>query len=262
MPDAIPDTSHPGKELFELLKHILPPTADFPKRVDELLQADGTFVQLLYESTLLYVLRRLIRTAQFIDRYNRTDRELYSHLRQQLRDEYSLNDKVELVLSLLVLAVQCGRDDVTGGERASIEETTLRAGSFRCYLCGRDFIQNSQTHEHHWPRTLGGVSRPENVRLACNECNNLKGEIVPESDVHYEHLTIKTVPGDVSFLTEFNKYFRLAVQLKSKSKCAICSMTVSRYGPMRAGRLDTSQPWHYLNVVLFCDRHYPDGEEA
>src|SRR5690349_12379414 len=121
MAGPVPDTSRPGEELYRLLKTLVPPTKNFPQVVDDLLRADGSFFKILYESTLLYVLRRLVRTAQFVERQGRTDRDLYVQLRRQLRDEFALEENVEVALSLLVLAVQCARDDVTAREKASID---------------------------------------------------------------------------------------------------------------------------------------------
>ena len=98
--------------------------------------------------------------------------------------------------------------------------------------------------------------------LACSPCNQIKTETIPAADVHYEHLALKTVPGDESFPKEFDPYFRLAVRLKSQAQCMICHASVASHGPMRAARIDTTQPWHYLNVGLFCEKHFPAKEST
>lgn len=262
MPKPAIEDAGPGEQLYSLLESLVPRNDDFPSRVDELLRADDDFAELLYRSTLLYVTRRLVRAAQFIARRVSNDNELYQRLRQHLRDEFELGVRGEAVLALLVAILQGIRAEASGHAENQIKIAAERSGVYRCYLCGCEFNPRTVPHkfEHHWPRSLGGVTSSSNLRLACDACNGIKGHILPDCDVHYEHLAIQTVPGDDSFLREFNHYFRLAVQLRSQSSCYVCGISVGKHGPMRAARVDTTLSWHYLNVALFCEKHYPARE--
>ena len=163
----------PGADLLEIVEQIVPRGRRFAGAVDTLLRADGEFEELLYQSTIMYVVRRLVRSAQYVDRKLKdgNDREVYAQLRQLLRDEYSLEEHLEPVLSLLMLALQCGRASISERDKTAIEKEARRSDRYRCYLCGADFIPDGpgaspHSHEHHWPKTVGGVSTPDNIRLA------------------------------------------------------------------------------------------------
>ena len=62
---------NPGEQLREFLKKLFPADVkndSFISRIDYILQADGELIDLVYNSTINYVLRRLIVTADYFQR--------------------------------------------------------------------------------------------------------------------------------------------------------------------------------------------------
>lgn len=55
----------------------------------------------------------------------------------------------------------------------------LMYGEHECYYCHKICNDTKMTIDHVYPKKYGGVSVPENLRPACNECNTEKRK--PES---------------------------------------------------------------------------------
>lgn len=49
-----------------------------------------------------------------------------------------------------------------------------------CQLCGRKITYEQATLDHIIPLVMGGMDSVENLQLSCNQCNQLKGNILPE----------------------------------------------------------------------------------
>ncbi len=47
----------------------------------------------------------------------------------------------------------------------------------RCYLCGATFVLTDLTEEHVVPKSRGGSNNIENIKLACQPCNEAKGNM-------------------------------------------------------------------------------------
>lgn len=72
------------------------------------------------------------------------------------------------------------RTVMTRAER--IELLTIRDGA-DCFLCGKEFKEESDITFDHWiPQSRGGTWDLENLRLAHKRCNALKGDIMPNPD--------------------------------------------------------------------------------
>lgn len=54
------------------------------------------------------------------------------------------------------------------------------------------------TVDHHDPLALGGTDHPENWRMCCWECNNLKGKMPPEEFLAYMVFVESLKDGDVA----------------------------------------------------------------
>lgn len=50
-------------------------------------------------------------------------------------------------------------------------------GEHECYYCNKICNDTKMTIDHVYPKKYGGVSVPENLRPACNECNTEKGNL-------------------------------------------------------------------------------------
>ena len=53
----------------------------------------------------------------------------------------------------------------------------LMYGEHECYYCHKICNDIKMTIDHVYPKKYGGVSVPENLRPACNECNTEKGNL-------------------------------------------------------------------------------------
>lgn len=71
-------------------------------------------------------------------------------------------------------------------QRKSKKQQLLKEyGAFCCY-CHRNLPESKLTLEHLKPRSRGGSNSLENLRLACFECNNGRGDslLFPKSLVY------------------------------------------------------------------------------
>ena len=66
--------------------------------------------------------------------------------------------------------------------RSFIERMLAENGNLNCHYCNiecrpgyRNIYKDSATVDHKIPKCKGGTNARENLVLACNECNNLKG---------------------------------------------------------------------------------------
>jgi hypothetical protein len=76
-----------------------------------------------------------------------------------------------------------------------VDALTIRDGFF-CYICKKPFKSRKEvTIEHWWPLCHGGTWALDNLRLACQPCNNLKGDALPNPDgsVNFVNRKIKTI---------------------------------------------------------------------
>jgi hypothetical protein len=50
----------------------------------------------------------------------------------------------------------------------------------KCYWCGCHLKPESLTIDHYIPLSKGGSNKIKNLRLACNGCNNKRGNVMPQ----------------------------------------------------------------------------------
>jgi 5-methylcytosine-specific restriction endonuclease McrA len=52
----------------------------------------------------------------------------------------------------------------------------------KCYICRKNvnLLTRDATIDHVVPKSRGGLSSPDNLRLCCNACNNKKGDFLLE----------------------------------------------------------------------------------
>jgi hypothetical protein len=50
----------------------------------------------------------------------------------------------------------------------------------RCFWCGYSLTPETLTIDHYIPLSKGGSNKIKNLRLACNGCNNKRGDAMPE----------------------------------------------------------------------------------
>jgi len=72
---------------------------------------------------------------------------------------------------------------VTVGNQAEVKEIYRYAkeeARVRCYLCGRLIPKGHRHVDHIIPLSKGGAHRPSNLAVACDRCNQVKSDKMPE----------------------------------------------------------------------------------
>lgn len=281
---------NPGYQLAMLLEQIFPPdpteSSSFVMRVDKAFVANGELSNIAYKSMVSYLVRRLIMSGKYLRRlYGEDDMTFIRQLRMYLTRTLNLNDAQASKLVPAIrecIAAKRGKHDISELRQA----IRLRDGS-NCYICGRPLAFNYQNAianqeseatdetplaglnsqppqvllrpevEHEWPIAVGGRDAMFNFRLACNECNEEKGDYINSSDYHYEQISIQSRRNDDHFWNEFEHVSRMAVWAKQGYKCAdpSCDRQASRDGSLEFVRRDPDDSWHYLNIDAYCDYH-------
>jgi 5-methylcytosine-specific restriction endonuclease McrA len=283
---------NPGEQLRQFLKALYPLdspensdeyTRTFIFRIDESFMADGAFARLVYESSINYLVRRWINTAQYLykklQKEYSNDREyplrFIKELRKFIRDNTNL--KSNDAEKLLVLLQDCLK--VRNQKKRSKSKQLLKGrilkkaleqnnNELRCYICGRvlreqeddlTFKENKNESnkleievEHIWPKTMGGATQDFNLKISCNQCNRMKQNYLDSNDFHYEKMSF-------SFLeNKIEKIDKIALWSKSQYSCSVCKKPASSVGTLNLGRINLNDSWHFLNIEAYCDEHMPE----
>src|SRR5262249_14785902 len=157
-----------------------PPDPDnllsFISRIDAALMADGAFSEIIYNSTINYLTRRLITTARYFKRKSERDglseRDFIYNLRKFLKYQIRIpGDKIELIHALLSASVKVSS---RGPTPKTLRRIKRKGGT--CHLCRGPLNMNepekydSATVDHTWPNSMGGSNEDQNLRLSCLRC--------------------------------------------------------------------------------------------
>jgi 5-methylcytosine-specific restriction endonuclease McrA len=261
---------HPGEQLRLVLEEITPynPTEQhsFIARTDNFLRSEGNITQIFYHATIDYILRRLIRTAQYFDRLiirnNLPDSYLWTKIREFIQYELNVPNRFqEKIVTLLIECVQMSKRDPTQKTKDRVRQRAASQGTPRCYLCGRMVsdipnLPESATVDHVWPQSLGGPSEDFNLLVACRRCNEAKDEHLRAEDFHYEKMALQVdEDDDNSFSTSFGHDFQVAASLRYNGRCYQCYRPLRYRGEAKYARLNSHDSWHFLNVAVFCAEH-------
>lgn len=218
----------------------------------------------LLRSTALMVLRRLIWNASWYENRFGESRAIRFE-KDYLLGVLGFIRQDRLLISKLVFeALDASKKNISLGLFRNLKKQA-RNRSQCCEMCGctidydTNGLPNSFSLDHIWPQSLGGLSEESNLRVACNDCNSRRQNIVEASDVHYEHFHVKTDwspdPTD-SFWAQFKNEFRMAALLRSAFQCEICGESVESMegGPDFVPR-DRDENLHIFNVQVQCKRH-------
>lgn len=265
------DNINPGQQLREFLKEIIPADVkdnSFISRVDYILQADGELIDLVYNSTINYVLRRLIVTGDFLKRKsekkNKGNEEFIIDLRAFLKDDMNFSEKhIERLRVLIVECLNKRNADVADSTRHK-KIKRARNNNKTCYICGSELVfdksnENSYNFaqvEHKWPKAMGGASDTFNLEIACRNCNSRKSDYIDASDYHYEKICLVSDQDDPTFSNEMKREYELALWAKREFKCSICGKSAADAGKLKFARKNPNDSWHFLNIDIFCEKHY------
>ncbi len=265
----------PGQLLREELSKIIPydanEQASTVSSFDKILKADGELSKMVYDSTLNYMVRRLVTSAEYLKRkyFDTTgsEQKYWVELRRYLRDHTEIpQTKLERIFAILLKCIEERNKVISPGTRNRVIGQAKQRG-MKCYICGRDVLYNPEDDpyrqnaeiEHIWPKSLGGSNNETNLKISCTRCNKLKDKYIDYSDFHYELMCAVTDKEMESFDTDFDWSFRVPVLAKSNFSCSIenCDNNAAFYGKLQFSRLDASDTWHFLNISAYCERHLP-----
>ena len=268
------DSESPGKLLRESLQTIYPLHAEnsFLSTIDNAFYADGELVELVYDSSINYLVRRLVTATEYLKRKNAqtqgTEAAFIRMLRSYLRDQTRIPSKhIETYITLLRECIrERGREPGSGAKNAVRREARKR--NYKCYVCGRQmlFERNGRDLEdyekdlrieveHLWPKAMGGSNKGFNLAGACVRCNRLLEDFIDASDFHYEEICLVTDKTMDDFSTDFNWGYRIAVLAKTSYKCALCERPAKHFGELQFARKNRADSWHFLNINAYCDAH-------
>lgn len=233
----------PGQQLYRWLVDRYPRAepanwvqkigADFP---------DPDLEQLLYESTIVMLLRRLLANGE-------RHRRLYGDAAErQFKTNYlsrhlAMSTCAPEVSALVFKSLEAADQDIPRSlsNRLRTEYLRLRA---RCALCARSIdygltsIPNDPTYDplqdfafsldHIWPSSLGGPSEEWNLRPAHRSCNSRRSDMLGGVDSHYERFHVKVPDSDASYAADFDNLRRLAVRARTHFCCAMCDVDANR----------------------------------
>lgn len=261
---------NPGERLRDYLKEIFPLQAEskasFVDRIDEGIKAEGELTKLVYESTVNYLLRRLINTAEFLRRRYETDEYPESffidELRKFLREELRLNStEVEKIFSMLLVCLSIKKQSRKHKKKRILKQYLQANNELLCYICGRALVEEEAQIEHLWPKAMGGLERELNLKIACPQCNCEKWNYIDSSDFHYEEICLigDEEANDESFQKEFKRVYKIASWSKNNYKCILCDLPTNQVGKLKLVRKNLNDSWHFLNVDAICEKCLGSG---
>lgn len=282
---------NPGQELQNFLKTLIPldslddgfnESSSFITRLDSIMMAGGEFSQLVYNSCINYLVRRLITTAEYLKRKCSSDEfgldqypeRLIEELRSFILEFTEIRGSdCEKLLILLQLCLEERTKTLKKPMKRRIRERDEINHELRCYICGISLslsnFDEGEQHEtektkkleiqvdHVFPQALGGKTQEFNLKVCCNYCNQTKQDYLDSSDFHYEEICLVQDQNDKKFDVEFKKEYKIAVWSKSKYACTSCGQPASVIGRLNFARNNPKDSWHFLNISAYCDEHNP-----
>ncbi|MDJ0693339.1 HNH endonuclease [Mastigocoleus sp. MO_188.B34] len=266
--------SNPGQELRKFLKVIFPQdykNTDYEKpesfilRIDEGLMANGEFTKIVYESSINYLLRRLINTAEYLRIKYQTDEFPPEKFNQELRrfiieNTHIPEESSEKLFALLQACLQAKRKKIKPNKRERLIRDYKSRNELRCYICGK-YLNETEAEieiEHLWPKTMGGATEDFNLKISCSFCNKSKQDYIDASDFHYEQICLVNDKNDTNFSYEMQRTYKVALLSKSNYSCSVCNKQAATVGKLNFGRLNLNDSWHFLNIQAYCDEHRPE----
>ena len=264
LPGFYPDQEmyQPGEELKDYLEKIYPSKSN--RTFDEMdsdLRADGELKNIIYESSILYILRRLVATTEHFYRINDENKIATNIALREYLSNYTRysDDQVNKLSKLLLPCMEAARDSFSEGDK-NIAKQQRKTYNWTCFVCGKEMDEeNKATADHFWPRAMGGLSNSGNLRMVCQICNNNhKRDFINHADYHYEEIAISATDYKHYKVSGHPKVYEVAVFAKSDYRCIVCNEPAYRVGELTIGRIDLKDGWHYLNLASFCLNHKPE----
>lgn len=256
------DEYQPGDTLKDYLEELYPlKNNSILAEMDNDLRADGALQDIIYKSSILYILRRLITTTEYIYRLKGENRlQTNFALKSYLKNFTRYSDKqINKLSQLLLECMHAARNTFSDGDRNFVK-LQKKIHEWKCFTCGREMDEtNIPTADHYWPKAMGGISNRGNLRWVCKVCNNnLKKDYINYADYHYEEIAISSSDYKHYKSSGHPKLYEVAIFAKSDYCCSVCKQPAYRVGELTIGRIDLDDGWHYLNLAAFCIDHQPE----
>jgi hypothetical protein len=275
---VLSQNENPGHSLRKILEIAIPfepnSSSCFTTRIDEIIKAEGEFSYLLYQSSINYLVRRLISTVSYLKaEYDRTTEEKYEDFEERVLEPFT--DKLRfylrnvtrfeerLVERLIPILIRCLDIKNQGRVLNKVKKNKIRKrqtnenGELRCYICGCSLSANNldvkDIIEHVWPKGLGGWNKESNLKVSCNRCTDNKQEYIDFSDFHYEEICIAEAEEEENFHKAFKRIYKVALWSKSNYSCTICGAKAEKVGRLIFKRRNLEDGWHFLNVDSYCE---------
>lgn len=282
---VVTENNNPGEQLREILKSLYPITqnneqnekSSFVFNIDYAFKADGKLSQLLYDSSINYLVRRLIYSSAYIKKKYQSDNypperfinELRKFVEQETRIEETEIEKIIILLQQCLQAKNKNRKSSSKRlqKKRIIENMINTYGELRCYVCGKSLAESDDNKEnqieieHYWPQSLGGLTQDFNLKVSCSSCNNYKKSYIDFSDFHYEQICLINNKDDIYASHEIEKEKKIAIWAKNEYSCSVCSKKAAEIGTLSFGRINLNDSWHFLNIESYCDMHNPEKYE-
>lgn len=129
-------------------------------------------------------------------------------------------------------------------------------GNIKCYICEALLFSNlnsvpltSIPLDHIWPRSLGGVSTPENLLPICGDCNTLKGDRISWDVFGVAQDTTHAINGNnAQLLLQQALHRRAAVKIAEDGNMTLKSAFKGLKGCMPLTLLNTDEPRTFFNL--------------
>lgn len=260
--------SNPGYKIKNHLKQIYKFDQHFLSRIDEDLKLEGLFRTTMYESSINYLLRRLVTAAHYVHRINEIygDVRIRSELRKYLKEHTRFEDEtLNRLVAWLLQSIKNSRDDFNQSDKKKVLQQ-IEQFSWGCYMCGRemDFSETAEayklgTADHWWPRLFGGESELHNLRYTCGDCNGkYKKDFLDYSDYHFEEIAMVIESFSEYDKKAKNRSYESAIFAKAGYICAECHQPAYKVGELHIGRIDISDNFHFFNLTAYCQEHKPE----
>ena len=282
----VENDTNPGEQLQKLLEEIYPlepqdnsteQNSFFVFNLDFAFKAEGNFSKLVYQSSINYLVRRLIYTAAYIKKKYQSDNyppekfvnELRRFIQEETRIEYNNTEKIIILLQQCLEARNKKRKSSSKKvqKKRIVTNTINQCGELRCYICGQSLSETEMEEqdtiqiEHFWPQALGGRTQDFNLKVSCLYCNNNKKSHIDYSDFHYEQICIINHKNDINCSDELARKYKIAIWAKNGYSCSVCGKKASEIGKLGFGRINLNDSWHFLNIESYCDLHNPEQSQ-
>ena len=137
----------------------------FIDRIDHRLREEGEYHNLIYLSSINFLLRKIIKSAHYYKKKSEIvdDYDYIEQSRKYLGEILNFEEnEVEKILSLVIIIVSYYEKKPSSGARNELIKKSKTNGT-PCYMCGKAINYDDSTSfefievEHVWPKGMGGV---------------------------------------------------------------------------------------------------------